>query len=121
MENWKTNFMNDLMTKRTTYKDMIDFCCDSLILNNDIINGMTAHNMYVDVYCGNNYDEENDRFVDEYQYFIIDENSAERLAEYTNEIVYYNDALSLYILAVTHWGTSWDYVPANWKTPEEDA
>lgn len=32
------------------------------------------------------------------------------IEEYTNEIVYYNETLDLYVWGVTHWGTSWDYV-----------
>ena len=45
-----------------------------------------------------------------FQYFIISGQGAEILEEYTNEIVFYNDRLDLYVWGVTHWGTSWDYV-----------
>ena len=45
-----------------------------------------------------------------FQWFIISSNGAEILKEYTNEIVYYNDELDMYVWGVTHWGTSWDYV-----------
>ena len=31
----------------------------------------------------------------------------------------YNEELDLYILCVTHCGTGWDYVQANWKNEEE--
>ena len=44
------------------------------------------------------------------QYFIISNNGAEILKDYTNEIVFYNEALDMYVWGVTHWGTSWDYV-----------
>lgn len=37
MKNINNEFLKELKEERTTYKDMIDFCCDSLILNNDII------------------------------------------------------------------------------------
>lgn len=45
-----------------------------------------------------------------YQYFIIDSRGAEILAEWTDEVVFYNEALNMYVWGVTHWGTSWDYV-----------
>lgn len=45
-----------------------------------------------------------------YQYFIISEAGADILKDYTNEIVYYNSRLDMYVWGVTHWGTSWDYV-----------
>ena len=45
-----------------------------------------------------------------FQYFIISDNGAEILKYYTNEIVFYNEALDMYVWGVTHWGTSWDYV-----------
>lgn len=43
------------------------------------------------------------------QYYIVSKNALEILA-LNNEIVYYIEALDLYIWGVTHWGTSWDYV-----------
>ena len=45
-----------------------------------------------------------------FQYFIISAEGAVILEEYTNEIVYYNSNLDLYVWGVTHYGTSWDYV-----------
>ena len=45
-----------------------------------------------------------------FQYFIISDQGAEILKEYTDEIIYYNDELDMYVWGVTHWGTAWDYV-----------
>ena len=45
-----------------------------------------------------------------FQYFIISDEGARILKDYTNEIVFYNETLDMYIWGVTHWGTSWDYV-----------
>ena len=45
-----------------------------------------------------------------FQYFIISDNGAEILKDYTNEIVFYNESLDMYVWGVTHWGTGWDYV-----------
>lgn len=127
-------FLKELREKRTSYKDMIDFCCDSLILNNDIISELSKNGYYFDMFCGSDRDffnadgdyisEEEGEDVEEvytdfYQYYIISYRDAERLAEYTNETVFYNEALDLYLLAVSHYGTDWGYVPASWKNPDE--
>lgn len=54
--------------------------------------------------------ENSEHYLEIYQYFIISEQGASILEEYTNEIVYYNEALDLYVWGVTRYGTSWDYV-----------
>ena len=45
-----------------------------------------------------------------YQYYIVSDNGAEILQHYTNDPVYYIDALDVYVWGVTHYGTSWSYV-----------
>lgn len=59
-----------------------------------------------------------------YQYFIIDSRGAEILAEWTDEVVFYNEELDMFIWCVNHWGTSWDYVltgiKCNVKEEEEE-
>lgn len=50
------------------------------------------------------------RYSEIFQYFIISDNGAEILKEYTDEIVMYNTELDMYVWGVTHYGTSWDYV-----------
>ena len=60
---------------------------------------------------GCDYNEEEDTYYDIFQYFIIDNRGAEILEELApNEIVYYNENLDIYLWAITHYGTSWDYV-----------
>lgn len=49
-------------------------------------------------------------YQDIYQYFIISSNGAEILKEWTDEIVFYNEELDMYVWGVTHFGTGWDYV-----------
>lgn len=49
-----------------------------------------------------------------FQWFIVDDWGA-RLLQEINEIVYYNEALNMYLWGVTHYGTSWDYVLTNIK------
>lgn len=55
-------------------------------------------------------EEQENEYPEIFQYFIISDNGADILKDYTNEIVYYCETLDVYIWGVTHYGTSWDYV-----------
>ena len=55
-------------------------------------------------------EEEQDEQPEIFQYFIISGQGAQILEDYTNEIIFYNEALDMYVWGVTHCGTSWDYV-----------
>ena len=53
------------------------------------------------------------------QDFIISKYGYELLKEYTDELVFYNEELNVYIWGVTHWGTAWDYELTNVKLVEQ--
>ena len=55
-----------------------------------------------------------------FQDYIISEYGHQFLCDYTDEIVFYNEKLDLYIWGVTHFGTSWDYVLTNIKLEGAD-
>lgn len=82
-----------------------------MVMNNDILS-TTAEIGYWELINGNDYyeDETGEHYVEVYQCFIISERGAEILQKYTDEIIYYNEALSMYVWGVTHFGTSWNYV-----------
>lgn len=54
--------------------------------------------------------EEEDNPPEIFQYYIISDQGADILQEYTNEIVFYNDVLDMYVWGVCHYGTAWNYV-----------
>lgn len=140
MEKYELDILKELTKKRKSYRDMIDFCCESLVLSNYLVEELAKVNILFDIYCGSDhyyynsdgeeitesefYEQEDsgayDGYAEVYQYYIISAYDAERLATYTNELVIYNSDLDLYLLCVCHWGTSWDGVPANWKNPESE-
>ena len=60
-------------------------------------------------------ENEQDNEPEVFQWFIIDDWGARLLQQETNEIVYYNEALDMYLWGVTHFGTSWNYVLTNIK------
>ena len=55
-------------------------------------------------------DDEGDDYDHVYHHYIITNSGFNFLKEYTDELVYYHEGLSMYIWGVTHYGTSWDYV-----------
>lgn len=77
--------------------------------NNDIIS-KTQELGYWECVNGSEYDEEIGEVNEIYQYYIISESGFETLQRMTNEIVFYNEELDMYVWGVTHFGTSWDYV-----------
>lgn len=95
--------------KTLSYKNLF-YNDDSLILCNNIVNDYDE----LELLSGVDYDEDTDIYEDIYQYYIIDDDLAKRLQE-IDEIVYYHNRLDIYILGVTHYGTSWGYILTNIK------
>jgi hypothetical protein len=54
-----------------------------------------------------------------FQDYIISEQGCNFLSDYTDEIVFYNPKLDMYIWGITHFGTSWDYVLTDIKLIKE--
>lgn len=48
-------------------------------------------------------------YLTKYRYIISDPSFA---MEHSDELIFYDEELDLYLLAVTHFGTAWDCVPA---------
>ena len=93
---------------RLDYRTMAEIVGDMILANNLIRN--TYEVGYWDIENGTDYNEEEDYYEDIYQFYIITDSGAEWLEAHTDEIVYYNEELDLYVWGITHWGTSWDYV-----------
>lgn len=65
-----------------------------------------------------NGEEAEEVYNDVFQWFIVSDN-AKYLLEEANELVLYSEKLDCYIWAVTHYGTSWDYVFTDIKIESE--
>lgn len=111
---WRNDFITKLKEERTSYADMVSFCSENMILNNQIIGKYNEHYCDIEVYCGSDFDEDEEP-KEFFQFYIISESDAERFEEYTNETVYYLPEFEMYVLAVDHWGTPWSGVSSNWK------
>lgn len=106
---------------KISYKRLIDRLFTDMILCNDITklfyNEIGGKYTEPEVEIGCECDE-NDEYIDIYQYFIVDFNGFTYeyiLKKYAKQlgnefILYYIEQLDLYILGVTHFGTGWDYV-----------
>lgn len=81
---------------------------DGLVLNNRI-HMATGYEKWELINGQDRWDEENE-YIDVYQEYIISESGARFLEEYTDEIVYYNDELDVYLWGITHFGTAWSHV-----------
>lgn len=106
---------------KISYIRLINELFTDIILCNNI--SKLFYNYIGDKYCeplleiGEDYNHETDEYLDIYQYFIVNCSSyTYRLFEKYREqlgnelILYYINELDIYILGVTHFGTSWDYV-----------
>lgn len=61
--------------------------------------------------------EDDDKICQDY---IISESGYKFLKEFTNEIVFYNEDLDIYIWGITHYGTAWHYVLTDIELVRED-
>lgn len=84
------------------------------IMNNYILEETGFENW--DLISGTEEDENG--YHEVYQYYIISESGYLMLEALTDEIVYYNERLNMYVWGVTHFGTSWDYVLTDIKVSE---
>ena len=82
---------------------------DAVLNNNIMEKGWGIGNGW-ELVNGSDYDEENDEYTEVFQWFIVSDNGAQMIQDYTNEILYYHEELDIYLWGVTHYGTSWDYV-----------
>lgn len=127
MENLKMYIRKDDLTdyekenNKISFRRLVERLFTDMVLCNNItklfytdINGVYSEPQKE---IGEDYDTENDEYIDVYQYFIVDFSSwtYELMKKYNEQfgnefILYYIDELDMYILGVTHFGTSWDYV-----------
>lgn len=88
---------------------------NGMVLNNDIIPLTEGKLGYWAVYCGE-IEDEDENPIEFYQHYIINDNDFNLdLLENAGETVFYNMKLDMYVWAISHWGTAWDYVLTNIK------
>lgn len=93
----------------TTYSKAVHWCGNHYILCNNIVD---IDPTIWDNFQKSIYNEEEDRYTEIYQWYIADcsEMDVEWLSKKFDVLFTYSEKLDCYILAVDHFGTSWDYV-----------
>lgn len=96
-------------------KGYLDYRALSEIIGDCILNNTIREATFGDwdIICG----EFTTMFFNDY---IISEYGYEFLRDYTDEVVFYNEKLDVYIWAIDHYGTSWDYVLTDIKLVSGD-
>ena len=96
--------------KRLSYSNLLKCCnINTFILCNDILKYFPMYEKS-ELISGSDYDEETDEYVEFFQYYIINSNFDADLVKLFNIPIYYIEDLDIYVLAVSHYGTSWSYV-----------
>ena len=57
---------------------------------------------------------------DIYQDYIISDRGYEFLAKYTDELVFYNERLDIYVWGIHHFGTAWSHVLTDIKLVRDE-
>lgn len=127
MENLKMYIRKDDLTdyekenNKISFRRLVERLFTDMVMCNNItklfytdINGVYSEPQKE---IGEDYNTENDEYIDVYQYFIVDFSNwtYDFMKKYQEQlgsefILYYIDELDMYILGVTHFGTGWDYV-----------
>ncbi len=131
----------DLQDKRLSYRTLANaFDC---VLNNniikatsnigywDIVNGSLVSYIHNDDYTEITEEEYEElsyeaqqkyyKQADEvFQFFIISDCGYNLLSYYTDELVFYNEELNMYVWGIKFYGTSWDYVSTEIKIDVDD-
>ena len=104
--------LSDIVGNHILNNDIIKYEVDNweLINSSDIRYYNTVTNEYIEYDDIENWDDIEESYIDIFQYYIIDNWGVEILSNYTDEIIFYNDKLDMYLWGITHYGTSWDYV-----------
>lgn len=108
------------------YAELLRRLDDGVILCNDLLGIKFVRNLMqisgapvgysVEHGSWHSPDISDENFVEVMQAYLISERDAEYLMENTNEIVFKLVNMtppleSVYVWGITHWGTSWSYVP----------
>lgn len=106
----------------TNFRVAVEWCNNSYILCNNITE--VDPNIWDNIqglpdWCSDEESEE--EMPDVYQFFLTDcsQSDMKYLRDTFGLWFAYSDVLDMYVLLVTHYGTSWDYV--SWSTTNEYA
>jgi len=105
------------MKTTTTYADAVE-SIENMVLCNDI--SKLEDDVFFENVCEATLNEDDDDYVEVYQYYITDcsDSDVDYLRRRYDLRFAWCEKLSVWVLLVTHWGTSWDCV--EWHDNDED-
>lgn len=95
---------NRMKKKIITYAELAERVGDMVLCNEMECRFGTT----MELEHGELYDEETDSYTEIFQWFIISSRGAEYLKEYTEQLVFYDEELDLYVWGITFYGIGWD-------------
>lgn len=102
-------------TNKISYKRLIDRIGDVWLFNN--APELSENDFEFEI--GSDYDEENDQYIDIYQYYLININEycINELREINckDVIIAWSEKLGNYVLLVPYFGMSWDYIMTDFE------
>lgn len=117
------DFNNKYLYGNLSFATLCKLCFTDMVLCNDIQN-IDDYSIYDNMEYErneNDEDDEDDEYPEIYQWFIVDTYEYWFEQYKDNFVMTYSDKLNVWILCVTHWGTSWDYIPTDVKIIDEEA
>lgn len=101
----------------TSYSKAVKWLNGGLVLCNNIVD---VDDSIWEHFTKDIYDEENESYTEIFQWFITNysEDDVQWLTKNFDLLFTYSEKLDCYILAVDHYGTSWDYVACEVLTKE---
>lgn len=102
------------------YPDTNMLLCNNILSVDEYLLDNIENGDFTTYYDENGDECEEENAVEEYgsdifQWYLIDDGTAKRLKRSTNELIFYSGKLDIYVLGVTHFGTAWSYVGADFK------
>lgn len=112
------DFNNEFLYGNLSFSTLCDLCFTDMVLCNDIQN-IEDYSIYDNMEYERNEDDE-DEYPEIYQWFIVEPDDYWFEQYKNNFVITYSDKLNVWILCVTHFGTSWDYVATDVKIIDEE-
>lgn len=99
------------------YPDSNMILCNNMPQVDEHLFENIANGDFITYYDENGDECDEDNAVDQsendiFQWYLIDDGTADRLIRATDELIFYSEKLDIYVLGVTHFGTAWDHVGA---------
>lgn len=113
----EADFRNPHLYGQLSFSTLCDLCFTDMVLCNNIQN-IDDYSIYDNMKYERGEDEDDDELPEVYQFYIVQPDNLYFEQYKDNFVMTYSDVLDVYILCVTHFGTSWRYIGTGVKIEE---